>query len=166
MTLLRMLCRPLLVITLSACGGSSATPAKPAESTPSAFKDMNADQRMAFMKDIVVPKMKPLWAAFDPKLPPLDCKTCHGKGAEDGSFEMPSADIPVLPGTEEAFMAFLSDPAHPEHGQWAKFMGEQVTPTMAELLQVKPFDFATKAGEFGCGNCHTTNPPHPKPPKS
>ncbi|MDB4964160.1 MAG: hypothetical protein JWP01_4159 [Myxococcales bacterium] len=155
----------LLVFTLAACGGSSATPAKPAEpapAAPSAFKDMNADQRMAFMKDVVMPKMAPLWAAFDPKLPALECKTCHGKGADDGSFEMPSAEIPVLPGTEEAFMAYLADPAHPDHPVWAKFMGEQVTPTMAGLLQMTPFDPKTMTGEFGCGTCHTTNPPHPK----
>jgi hypothetical protein len=35
------------------------------------------------------------------------------------------------------------------------FMSEKVEPLMIELLQLTPFDPATKTGEFGCMGCHT-----------
>jgi hypothetical protein len=141
---------------LAACGGKSAptttTPEPEPEPAPSQFKDMNHDQRVEFMKTVVMPEMKPLFVAFDPKFEEMNCKTCHGAGAENGKFEMPNPDLPVLPGTEEAFGEYMKDP---EHARWAMFMIEKVKPTMAGLLQVAEFDPATGTGEFSCASCHT-----------
>jgi hypothetical protein len=143
------------LLLFAACGGKSTPPANPEptpEPAPSEFKDMNHDQRADFMKTVVMPEMKPMFVAFDPKFEDMDCKTCHGASAESGTFEMPNPDLPVLPGTEEAFGEYMKDP---EHARWAMFMIQQVKPKMAELLKVAEFDPATGTGEFSCANCHT-----------
>lgn len=143
----------LILLAAAACGGGRTEPAKLVPTAaPTAYKDMNLEQRETFMKEVVVPKMAPLWAAFDAKLPALDCKTCHGKGAEDGSWDMPNPDIEVLPSTPEAYAEFVK---RGDHAAWTKFMAEQVEPEMATLLGKTPFDPATRTGEFSCNSCHT-----------
>jgi hypothetical protein len=142
---------------VAACGGGGGGGKPPVkqpepEPAPSAFKDMNEEQRADFMKTVVLPQMKELFVAFDPKFDAMDCKTCHGDGVAAGTFEMPNPKLPVLPGTEEAFGEYVKDP---EHARWSQFMIGQVKPKMAELLQVDEFDPATGTGEFSCANCHT-----------
>ena len=142
-----------------ACGGSQpaaetppgSAPAPAEAGTPAAFADMNRDQRMMFMKETVTPKMTEVFQKFDPKkYAEVNCATCHGKGAKDGSFTMPNPDLPKLPATPEAFKPYAE-----KHPEMTKFMMEIVTPTMRDLLKEEPFDPATHKG-FGCGECHTT----------
>lgn len=145
----------LALLAVAACGGSShpATPA-PSPAAKVAWKDMDADQRHAFMEDVVMPRSKELFMAFDAeRYQDMDCKTCHGPGADDKSFEMPNPDIAPLPTSEEAYMAWIAK----DQGaaRMTPFMSEKVEPLMIELLQLTPFDPATKTGEFGCMGCHT-----------
>lgn len=141
-----------VVIVLAACGSSSKPPATPAPA-PTAWKDMNLDQRTEFMKTEVLPKSKAIFVAFDEaKYKDMDCATCHGDGAADGSFEMPNPKIKALPATEEAFVAWVSKDA--EAARYTKMMSEELVPLMANLLGEKPFDPATHTGEFSCPACH------------
>lgn len=159
-----------LVLFAAACGGKSepatdTTPQPVAETPPPAgptpqetappegmaFKDMSREQRAAFMKNTVVPTMKPLFQEYDPKrFGEFNCKTCHGAGVADGSFKMPNPALPILPGPDK-FMAFAKDP---KNQPAIKFMAEKVKPTMAKLLQKAEFDPKTNQGEFGCHACH------------
>jgi hypothetical protein len=82
----------------------------------------------------------------------MTCSTCHGDGDTDGTYKMPNARLPVLPGTEEAFMEYAKDP---EIAKWAKFMVEGVEPKMGTLLHRTPFNPVTKTGDFSCSTCHT-----------
>jgi hypothetical protein len=143
-----------VLLCAAACGSKSKTPVEPHETEPApdTFKDMNHDQRVEFMKTVVMPTMKPIFVAFDTEFEEMDCKTCHGAGAESGTFEMPNPELPVLPGTEEAFGEYMKDP---DHAKWAMFMIQQVKPKMAELLKMSEFDPATGQGDFSCANCHT-----------
>lgn len=141
------------ILALAACGGSKSTPETPAApATPTAYKDMNHEQREQFMKDVVMPKAKSLFVAFDPKFAEMDCKTCHGDGAEDGSFEMPDAKIDPLPNSKELFMEWAAK--EPDLGRYAQFMSEQLEPEMAKLLGKEVFNPETNTGEFGCTACH------------
>lgn len=134
-----------------ACGGEQdGSPA--AEPEPIAYEDMSFEQRHAFMDEVVLPQMTEIFAAFDAKYETMTCATCHGDGATDGSFAMPSSQVPPLPATEEAFYEQLEDP---EFARWSTFMLEEVWPRMADLLQVPVFDHATNPDGFSCSNCHT-----------
>jgi hypothetical protein len=133
-----------------ACGdGQDVGPAVEAE--PTAYEEMNFEQRHAFMTDVVLPEMKETFVAFDPKFQDMTCATCHGSGATDGSYAMPSGDIPRLPATEEAFYEYIKDP---EHGKWSQWMMDEVWPQMADLLQVPVFDHEKNPTGFSCSNCH------------
>jgi hypothetical protein len=149
----------LVLLLAAACGGKSTQATGPgggAADTPPpadmAFKDMNADQRMAYMKLTVLPEMKATFQAFDAtKFAKFECKTCHGAGADDGTFEMPNPDIARLPATPEKFAEYAKDP---KHGPWLEFMGTKVKPQMAKLLKMTEFDPATNTGDFSCHGCH------------
>lgn len=129
-------------------GGDSGTGA-----APTAFKDMTFVERYAFMTEVVMPQMTETFAAFDPKYESMTCETCHGDGARDGTFKMPTAQIAVLPGTEEGFLEWVAE--DPERERWSTFMYEEVVPQIASLLQVERYDSETNTGEFSCHNCHT-----------
>jgi hypothetical protein len=143
--------------TGSAAGSGSAAEidwtANAAKIDGKTYKDLDKKQRGQLMKQYVLPKAKELFAAFDPKFGEVTCKTCHGDGVKDHTFKMPNPKIKPLPGTEEAFMAWVKQ--NPDEGKWAGFMAQQLTPAMGQILGMKPFDPKTKTGEFSCGACHT-----------
>jgi hypothetical protein len=114
---------------------------------------MNLEQRQTYMKEVVLPKARDIFIAFDAKkYEKMDCVTCHGDGVADGSFDMPNPKIKPLPNSEEAFMAWVAK--EPEAGRYAQFMSEKVEPLMGELLQKVVFDPKTKTGELSCMSCH------------
>lgn len=148
------------LLASAACGGKSVAPqsttsAGGASDAPPpadmAFKDMNADQRMAFMKLSVMPAMKAAFQEFDAQeFAEFTCKTCHGEGAVDGSFEMPNPNLPRLPKPEN----FAEYAKEPKHGKAIEFMAMKIKPEMAKLLKMSEFDPKTNTGDFGCQGCH------------
>jgi hypothetical protein len=152
-----------LLPLVAACGGSSAPAAAPAPASSGAaaggsadnapppsgkWNDMNRDQRMAYMKKVVMPKMKELFVTFDAKeFDHFTCMTCHGGGAKDGSFKMPNPELPKL-NPEGQFKKHME-----KHPEATKFMMTKVLPEMAGLLHTEPYDPQKKIG-FGCFGCH------------
>lgn len=127
---------------------AAETPAAP-PAAKVAWKDMNKDQRIEHMKNVVLPKMKESFAAFDAKeFGAMNCATCHGEGAKEGSFKMPNPKLPKLSMAGGFKKHMDKEPAA------TKFMMEKVVPDMAGLLDTQPFDPKTNQG-FACGNCHT-----------
>jgi hypothetical protein len=115
------------------------------------WEKMSKADKKQYMKDVVMPKMKPLFHDFDPKkFEKVNCVTCHGNGARTGEFKMPNPDLPKLPSSPAGW-----EKLNKEKPDMMKFMGKTVKPTMTDLLGMKPFDMKTGAG-FGCGNCHTS----------
>ncbi len=154
---------------IAACGGSTppadapseAEPAGGEETAPSSteasaeavqgeegehksFDAMSPPERMKVMKEVVVPQMTEAFQAFSQEeFGKVNCMTCHGPGAKNGEFEMPSKSLPAL---DEEEMG-----AHPE---MTKFMSETVVPKMAAILGEEPYNPETHEG-FGCFHCHT-----------
>ena len=117
-----------------------------------AFDKLDHDQRIEFMKQKVVPAMAPLFKQHDEKkFAEFGCKTCHGKQAETGHFDMPNAELPKLD------FADLSK-FKKEDLEW---MGKEIKPAMAKLLQQPEFTPENPKG-FGCLECHTAAAPPAK----
>lgn len=142
-----------LPFVLVACGGAASPPsAVPAGSAalpsavaaPGAWKDAKSkDEKVAFMKTKVAPRMAEVFRASDPaRYAKVDCKTCHGP-----AYQEPKAFLPKLTLKDGKLTAFAEKP------EVAKFMHEKIVPEMAAILGEKPYDPATKQG-FGCGECH------------
>jgi hypothetical protein len=148
----------------AAAAGKPALAGKPAiEATPAAapklparskidWEKMNADQRKKYMKTAVLPAMKKLFVGVDKKYKSMTCLTCHGEKAADNKFKMPNPELPKLPApTDRAgFMALQQ-----KKPDVVKFMGTQVKPAMANLLNIDEWTPTNPKG-FGCYGCHTS----------
>ena len=104
---------------------------------------------MGYMKKVVLPRMKEVFAAFDPKeFENVTCLTCHGEAAKDGSFKMPNPNLPKLSPLGGFKKHLEKDPV------MTKFMMTKVVPEMAALLSTQPYDAQSRLG-FGCFGCHS-----------
>lgn len=151
----------LLVVVPSACKTApppSATPTGPTSPTAAvapqdpaakpAWANMDAEAKKGHMMDAVTPTMAALFQAVNPeRYGEFTCVTCHGPGANKGEFAMPSPSLPKLPANGDFSQIMAAKP------DVMKFMGQQVVPKMAELLDTPAYDPATHAG-FGCFGCH------------
>ncbi len=113
-----------------------------------AWADKTFKQRQEYMGLEVLPKMKAAFQAHDGgAFGTFKCQTCHGKDMNEKKFKMPSDSIYPL------------DPADPIKGameydeKMTKFMLDDITPKMAELLGEKMISKDNPNG-FGCMRCH------------
>ena len=117
--------------------GAEQLPPEPLD--PGAWQTMDFAERASFMSEVVMPTMRPLFLESDAqRFESFSCASCHGQGAADGTFAMPSADLPTLGGP-----AASTDDAHRQ--RVTDFMRNVVKPKMAELLG---------DSELRCGRCH------------
>ncbi|HET8932760.1 MAG TPA: hypothetical protein VFN67_04935 [Polyangiales bacterium] len=113
------------------------SPPEPLE--PGAWQALDFDARRLFMRDVVMPAMRPLFVEVDEeRFGSFSCISCHGQGAGDGSFAMPSSDLPALGGPPP-------DMPDAEQQRVIDFMRNTVKPKMAELLG---------EAELRCSTCH------------
>lgn len=151
-----MKCTLACLLLVAACGGGGTTPTSttPAAPEPAAevvlpegvpFDKLDQDQRIAFMKQKVMPAMTPVFQNHDPKkYAEFGCVTCHGEQAKQGHFDMPNPDLPKL--------NFKDMSQHkPADLEW---MGKDVKPSMAKILGLPEYTPETPTG-FGCLHCHT-----------
>jgi len=145
---------PEPVASSAAAIASSAEAEKPTPSvsaTPSAtvkaWKDKSPEERLAVMKDVVMPKMKTLFQEYDAKeFKDFSCATCH-EDPKNKKFEMPNPKLPKL-----SFKDNLAK-HQKKHPKMLEFMMKKVTPAMVEALNEQPYDLEKHTG-FGCGGCH------------
>jgi hypothetical protein len=134
-----------LLLTVVACGPKSG-PDEPATAVlPDVpFEQLDHDQKIQFMKQVVVPTMAPLFQRHDPdKFAEFNCKTCHGDAADRGHFHMPSDKLTKL---NLARMGKFD-----QHD--IDFMTNEVKPMMAKLLEEEEHSPDNPRG-FGCLHCH------------
>lgn len=160
---------PLFLIALTfpvlaACGGGQPAPATPepapaaTETAPTAeappapaaaapekwSEALTHEQKAAFMKTHVVPRMAPIFQAVNAeRYKEFGCKTCHGPEFKDHPPEF----LPALEFKDGKLTAMTEKP------EITKFMMEKVVPEMANILGEQPYNPETKTG-FGCGECH------------
>ncbi len=95
--------------------------------------------------------MKKLFVGFDKKYKSMTCMTCHGEKAAENKYKMPNPQLPKLPAPtdRQGFMALQQ-----KKPEFVKFMGTEVKPAMANLLNLDEWTPANPKG-FGCYACHT-----------
>lgn len=134
--------------TSSAAAAPAPEPSGPPG--PGDWDKWSHEQKLAYMKSAVMPKMGTLFHDFNSKtFAEPKCVLCHGDGVKDGSFTMPNPQLPKLDVTPAALKALRA-----KHAKVFDFMSKQVVPTMASLVGEQPFDPKTGQG-FGCLECHT-----------
>ncbi len=124
----------------------------PAPSAPAErWSALTWEERHDEMTWVVHPQMAKLFQRFEKtEYPELTCRTCHGGDAERVQYRMPNGLPPLDP-------AHMPDPREGPDAAVAKFMYEEVTPQMADLLGVAPANPPSGQG-FGCFSCHPTEP--------
>jgi hypothetical protein len=147
----RMLCGTMQVYGLPVrCGllliapfvvlaaGCASPPSRDAVSAPhDEWHPLTWEERHDAMTFRVLPNMARLFQRFQQKaVPDMTCRTCHGPDAEQAAYAMPHG-LPVL------------DPDHmPDpHDRVVRFMTDEVSPTMADLVGID-------RGHFSCFDCH------------
>lgn len=147
----RVALAPLLALTLApalafgvvGCGPHGKTGVPEGREKP--WADMDDDERMQHMAEVVVPRMQAVFQAHDPeRFANFGCATCHGSGAANGDFHMPSASLPVLDASNFYKTHRQNEP------DMVKLMWKQVEPEMGKALAVT-YGFG---GEVSCGSCH------------
>lgn len=126
---------------------SEQAPAAPDIGEGIPWAEKSKKQKGAFMKAKVVPAVAAIWKDSPDGDGEVTCATCHGRGAMEGKFEMPTDQIPALNPAD-------SFAAHKDEAAWLEFMGKKLVPTMAQTLGVDPYNPETQKG-FGCFACHT-----------
>ena len=137
----------------AAAPAKAAAPAAKVVGPPDvAWKEMTPEQKGKYMKEVVTPKMKPVFQAFDAdEFKKFGCPVCHGDKAKARKFKMPNPDLPSCPGNQAGFAPLME-----KKPKMMKFMAETVKPQMAQLLGLPEFDpKKPEAGGSACGNCHT-----------
>jgi hypothetical protein len=129
---------------------AASAPAKPTSTPELGWAEMGKQERIDYMKAVVLPRMKQAFVHFSPdRYSKMNCMTCHGDSAADGSFKMPNPRLPKLPSTPDGFKKLAADkPAVMD------FMKNEVKPKMAALLGKPEYNPETNSG-FGCMECHT-----------
>ncbi len=112
------------------------------------WAEMSIPQRKAHMKRAVLPIATEIFGSWRPeRFSSVDCRLCHGRGAEQGRFQMPTAHLPRLSGE------LLLGPERRTYPATTQLKLDQLVPRMAAALGKRPFSLITRRG-FGCYSCH------------
>src|SRR3569832_350897 len=124
-------------------------PAAAPEKAKIDWDKMTKVQRKQYMKEVVLPAAKKMFAGFDPKkYSKVTCATCHGAdGTGNGKFTMPNPELPKLPKSPDGFKELAE-----KKPAMMKFMGETVKPQVAALLGLEQWT-PQNPKEFGCIGC-------------
>ena len=113
------------------------------------WSSLTGEEKYEFMQSDIMPAMSLLFSTYDDdRYGKMTCETCHGANAKERKFAMPNPDLPKLD-PSNGFQAWQE-----KSPKAVEFMAKMVTPSMARLLSMKPYDPATGQG-FGCMGCHT-----------
>ena len=132
----------LAVTSLSACKlGRTGVP----EGASKLWTQMDKGERLTHMTDVVSPRLQAVFQGFDAKrFGDFGCHTCHGSGADDGSYTMPSPDLPHLS------KAGFYKKHRKEQPEIVKLMWKEVEPAVGETMGLTH----GPKGAIRCETCH------------
>lgn len=119
---------PSLALMMAAACGPPARGEAPA---PERWSTMSKDERLAYMTDVVMPRTKSVFEAYDPhRFARMSCASCHGRDGSERGFVMPNPDLLLEP------TAWNLGTARPETAPSVldAFMARRVVPEMEALL--------------------------------
>jgi hypothetical protein len=135
---------PCLMLVVVACGPRGKTGIPEGRDHP--WAEMDESERMEHMATVVLPRMQAVFQAHDPeRFADFGCATCHGSGAANGDFHMPSASLPVLDASSFYKKHRKGEP------EMVRLMWKHVEPAMGEALAVT---YGLGGGEIECQSCH------------
>lgn len=112
------------------------------------WSEMSFVQRRVHMQNKVLPSAAKLFGEWRPqRFKKADCTLCHGPGALNGDFNMPTSYLPPLSGE------LLLGPEFEKYPETTRLKLDRLVPMMSEALGVKSFSIITRKG-FGCYSCH------------
>ena len=110
--------------------------------------EMSIPQKQAHMAQVVLPRATEIFRAWRPtRFNEIDCTLCHGQGAAEGAYRMPTEHLPRLSGEVLLGPEFKSDP------DTTRLKLDRLVPMMSDALGVTSFSVITRRG-FGCYSCH------------
>jgi hypothetical protein len=133
-----------------AAGGAASTTSAPVPAPgPGEWATWTHAQKLAYMQTTFMEEERKVFASWEPvRFRELDCRTCHGPGARDGSFKLPNEDLAhLVPGKEGYEELFAHEP------ELFRFMQKTLVPETARLLGLPAFDMEKHTG-FSCYQCH------------
>jgi hypothetical protein len=133
----------LVLLAIAACASAEKRTNAPPAPTSDTWAKLTWEERHDVMTFAVLPNMAKTFQTFrGTTYPEMTCATCHGPDPEAAGYAMPRGLAPLDPDR-------LPDANAPDPriARTAKFMREQVTPEMADLLGVE-------RARFSCFRCH------------
>ena len=111
---------------------------------------MSFEQRHSAMTFLIHPSMMERFQQHDETVAPeLTCESCHGAGAESAGYEMANTELLSLDPNRVRHL-YLDDADLTDE---QLFKRDNITPAMARLMGVSPYDPQTGLG-FSCFGCH------------
>ena len=118
--------------------------------TAEGWETMEHGDQMAWMDQEVRPRMATMFQEFDSeRYAEFTCATCHGEGASEHGFAMPSNSLPALHATGTPEQQQMVS----QYNSMIRFMFQRVLPTMQTLVGGAEYDEETQEG-FSCYSCH------------
>jgi hypothetical protein len=118
------------------------------EGTQLTWAEMSFTQRQEHMRAKVLPIASDIFSTWRPeRFAKVDCSLCHTEAEINGSYDMPTANLPRLSGE------LLLGPEFARAPNTTRLKLNRLVPEMSAALGLKPFSILTQRG-FGCYSCH------------
>ncbi|MBA4392984.1 MAG: hypothetical protein C0407_05480 [Desulfobacca sp.] len=112
------------------------------------WPEMTLDQKKTHMAEVILPIATEVFRAWRPdRFAQVECSLCHGSGAINGTYRMPSDHLPRLSGE------VLLGPEFKKFPDTTRLKLDRLVPVMSKALGLSSFSIITQRG-FGCYSCH------------
>jgi hypothetical protein len=140
------------ILTFSVAVLAESTISKDSVAVPAndEWRYLSFEQRHEQMTFLIHPTLMEQFQAFyKTSSPELRCTSCHGENPEDAAYKLANSTLVTLDPVRVQALYRAGAVLTPEQ----TFKRDVVTPTMARLMGIPPYDPSTGLG-FSCFGCH------------